>query len=782
MRTHARASTGPGLLVALLVAGLAGSAQAEMEVRWRFGAASHKLGPLRRGGEIVADPLAPGGKALRLPHAKGRLALPSLGARDLTLAGPVTFVAHVRAEGIKGLSQTFRLAATLRDQETWRRYQAGAFVQPVRVPADKYVALPFRVRFPVLPGEPRAYTLAVEATWAAKPEGKSPVVWLARLELHAHGEAAPYIGKVESEKNCYRPRERVRIQAVVVNPTERAFEGSLLLEERYGLETSKEVADRRVRVEPGKAARLQLTWRARGPECGREAWAALRDAAGKALDTAHCYYGVAQDPSFLVTTGQFAGGAFYPVGHTGLAHSVRTLEGMKARGFVRCEFFSWSYNELAQFLPPKDEEPYLGTEGGRWVSLKKMKRHVRMLKEAGITPITYIAGCLWGPAAYELYQRHPDWLVYSRNGELGLYNMESRAKHERRHDFEFVPYGRRFFWGTLNATLPETRRYIADQIIHTAKVMGFEGARWDVWNMDVPAHGYTLEGKEIASSVEEADRLTAESLRVLKKMVARELPHFTWGYNKVSPERNKKTPLTQAEKCRGGGWLLDEVVCTYHRKTSPYHYWHAYRDRIVGWADHCRKLGGIYNPYPFRRGGGKYPVDKLYESIFSQAAGGRYGAYGPYENDDGLVGRLGSMVFRFSNTFYSWHYDLQPKDQTRITVHAPDTLWWRQMVFLNRSLAGRRQAIVHLVNSPVAAEAEENPHSLVRPPVADVKVTCRGERGRMPRKAWAVAAEPMWLGEERAVQAVPLELAKEDDGVSVVVPAVLYWKTVVFEY
>ena len=429
-------------------------------------------------------------------------------------------------------------------------------------------------------------------------------------------------------------------------------------------------------------------------------------------------------------------------------------------------------------MPPEGEDPYLATEGVRWASFKKMKRNVQMMRDAGISPITYLAGPAWGIGAYELYQRHPEWFAHSKGGEVGMYDMEKRAAYMRRGDFDFVPYGKRMFWGSLIATHLEVRRYIADQIVKTAKEMGWEGGRWDVWNMDVGAGARTIDGKVIATTREEADRLTAESLRALKELVAKELPDFTWGYNKVSPERNKNTPLTLAEKCRGGGWLLDEVICTYQRKTSPYHYWAAYRDRILAWTDHCRKLGGIYNPYPFRRGGGKYPIDKVYESIICQAAGGRYGAYGPYESDAGLVGRIGRMVFRYSNTFFSWDYDLQKDGEKLVRVEAPETLWWKQMVFHNKSHAGRPQTIVHLVNSPLSEEVEENPDSIPRPAAKDIKVVCRGGG----RKAWIITAEPFRLGDEPEVQAVAMELTKEGDGVSVTVPSVLFWKVVVFEH
>ena len=777
MNGNAEAKLLVGVMVLSL--GLCFMAKAGMETVWSHDYGTDKAKD-KANLEIVEDKLAPGGKALRLPYIAGDVNLPGCNAADLVLAGPVTFVAHVRAEGLLGLSQEFSLKVALRDQKDGEKYEASTMVQATRVPSDKYVALIFHVGPIELPAEPKPYRLSIARKWAGEVKDRRSVVWIARIEMKTNGKKAAYISEVDPDKVCYRPGQEIKTRVSVVNPTETLFDGMVVVEERYGLETRNVVAKRRARIEPGEVWEFSFPWKAESPEAGHEVHVTLLDDAGNPIDNSDAYFGIARDPSFLVTTGQFAGG-MYPPALT-LKSQIRAARQMKAAGQQRGEVFSWSYCDLGSFMPPEGEEPYLGRQQPTWVSLKGMKRGVRLMKEIGMTPITYIAGPAWGIAGYELYQRHPEWFAYNGNGELGMYDMEKRAKYMRRNDLEFALYDNVMFWGELDATNPEVRRHIADQIINVAKEMGWGGCRWDVWNMDVILDYHTLDGQPIAKTGEEADRLTAESLRVLKEMVAKELPDFTWGYNKVSAEENAANPLTMAEKCRGGGWLLDEAVCNYQQKASPYHYWVAYRDRVVGWNDHCRKLGGIYNPYPLRRDGGKYPIDRLYESIICQAGGGRYGAYGPYENEAGLVGRIGRMVFRYSELFFGWNYDLQKEDQKLVQVDAPETLWWKQMIFRNKSHAGRPQTIVHLVNSPVSEELEDNPDSLVRPPVTNVKVTCFKDEGQLPHKAWAVTAEPMTPDGEPKVQAVPLEVAKEEGAVSVTVPSVLFWKVVVFEY
>jgi len=784
-----RWTTRIGLGMLALAIGLPAVAQASVGVLWRYDAGRQKTRRLHNHAEIVADRAAPGGKAMRLPFAEGRFVLPGIGANGLVLAGPVAIAAYVRAEGLTGISETWRLHAYLREQKSGRTHEAVTLVQPVRVPANAYVALPFRIEIPKLPPEPKTYSLYMMRECRSKTGKARPVVWIASVELTGHGKAAPYISEVEPDKTAYRPAQPIKTRITVVNPTKRPFAGTLVLEERCGLESTREAGKRSVSVAAGKTASVDFRWQATTPEAGRELHVELRGEAGPAIDTSTTYYGIANDPSFLATTPRYSAETghrgyhhvFY-VGPGSLARSTWSVLYCKSRYTQRYERFSWSYNELAQFLPPKDEEPYLGNEGIWWQSFKKQKTQLHMLKGLGITTITYINGHLWGPAAYDLYQKHPEWFVYTKAGELqgNSYDMENRANYMRRNEFEFVQSKTPFFYGNLIPTLPECRRYIADQIISTARELGFEGVRWDVWSMEVKPGQYAIDGKPLAGSWKEADRQTAESMAALKAMVAKEIPNFTWGYNYASPAENTNTPLTLREKCRGGGWMLDEVICAYQEKTSPFHYWHTYRDRIVGWGDRIRKLGGIYNPFAFRRGGGRYAVDRLYEGIFRLIGSGR--SDNIYENDAGRVGRIGLMALRFSNIFLGWNLDLKAKDQKLIRVQAPDTLWWRQMVLSNKSLTGRPQAIVHLVNSPLAKEVEENPESKVRAPVLGVTVSCEARGGKLPRKAWIVTAEPLRPDGEPKVQAVPLQLVREKETASVTVPSVLYWKTVVFEF
>ncbi len=741
---------------------------------------------------LVDDPSSKSKKAIEVTGAKvGSVALIPNAPVESPLAGSVTVSIQVRGSGFAGLAEPMRIEAILTSTSTGQGYTGYGFLQGTRLKPDSYGALPLQVN---LPAKPATYSLQVVVYVSEVPVGQTmPTAWFSEITVAGHNAEGVYISRVEPDKTAYRPGDEIKTTVTVVNPTAAPFSGKIDLKELLGIDGVSSEQSGAVEAPAGSVKESIIVWKAGPEQAGRQVRAELQDASGRVLDTAVNLYGVSKDPSWLSTLALYGSeyqgppvhGTLY-VGPASYAETMNAINFYRERRHQRVEFFSWSYNELAQFIPPSKEEPYLGNEGIWWMSFKKFKEEVGAMKAMGCTPITYVNGHAWGPAAYDLFQKHPDWFLYGKNGELlagGGYDMESRELYNRRGEFEFQQKKVPFFYAMFNPVNPDARQYIADQFISVAKEMGFEGARWDVWAMDVKRGSYDFAGNELAKTDAEADQLSAQSYRAVRDLVAKEVPNFTWGSNYGAPEENAITPQFLAEKCRDGGWLLDEVVCTYNAKTSPYHIWEAYADRIISWADNVRQKGGIYDPFGFNRQGGKYPVDRLYETIFKVVGGARTDAGADFtSNLSGKVGRLDLLPFRFSDFYLSKNLKLQPTNQTVVKVKAPDTLWWRNMVFENKSREGNIQRVVHLVNSPVSQEVEENPTSAVREPVRDIEVSTQAVDGKSPVKAWLLTAEPITPDGEPLVQAVPLKLEKTGGGATVNVPSVQFLKTVVFEY
>lgn len=780
------------LTITWLFAGLVAQGLcAAPEVLWKHDFGSAKLGPVFEGGMVVEDSVSREGKSLQVVFAKAG-ALPDIvSARDLPLAGTGMIRVWVRGRDLNDVANGLRLTATLHNQTTGRRYLADGMVYAVRSNDKAYRVLP--IHFEV-GDEPAPYTLTIAPTWQAQTGDRKPAVWIGSIELEGHGKGAPYISGLLRSRTNYAPGTQVQIAVTVVNPTKDTFQGKLLADDLAGLDGRRKAANAPVSLGPGEGRVFDLAWKAVGPEAGHEVEFTLLDKDGKEVDRDHIDVGITKDGRTLAFPAHDFeqswrpnwGGLLYvyPASHTQSKKIIEMAVRDRDNHNGRMEFFGWSWCDLAGFIPPED--PYVAANGQWWLSVKEYKEQIAMVRASGTHVESYILGCAVDEAGYELYQKHPDWFMYGRDGEIGSYDMEAHARYSRRHEFEFAPVKSSCLWASLDPTRPEVRSWIAGQCIRLGKEMGFDGARWDIWMMNVAPGQYRLNGTEIAPTWEEADRLSAESLKAVKDMVAKELPDFTWGYNFGAPEENKNTPRFLAEKCRGHAWILDEVAITYGAKTSPFHFWNAYSKRMVEWGDRIRQLDGIYDPWIFDRGfSGANPnhieADWLHATLFRILAGGR--VWIPlYKNNSALVGDLPRMAFRFSDTFSGWNLRLQPEGQKRVLVEGPPTLWWKGCVFTNRSPEGRDQTIVHLVNSPVAEEVGENRESRVRPAALNVTVRCNAVRGRSPQRAWLVTAEPLTPDVDAKVQAVPLKLTKQGDAVSVVVPAVLYLKTVVFEW
>jgi hypothetical protein len=228
--------------------------------------------------------------------------------------------------------------------------------------------------------------------------------------------------------------------------------------------------------------------------------------------------------------------------------------------------------------------------------------------------------------------------------------------------------------------------------------------------------------------------------------------------------------------------MLDELPCIYQEKSSPYHVWKSYVRRMMSWGDRVNKLGGVYNPYDFKRGSMEYPVDLIYSAIFRVICGGRdYGGW--YYNSRLPIGDLGAFTTRFSEYLHSTSRDWIAEVKGEVDVQSAAPLWWREMCFWTRSGDGHKCLQVNLVNPPQAAEVMENPCSAINPPVRDVTVICSPAGGQKPAAAYLLTSEPDEPTGLNQVRAVRLKLIDVGDGrLSVSVPSVLFWKMVVFQW
>lgn len=738
-------------------------------------------------GYILVEPNAakPGDKVLHFSYSKPGFNAPFINYGNLKLAGKVDIVMTIKATGLTTLKQAVKIRFDFRNQKTGKHYIFHKSLYYPAVGKDTFKDIDYTVKLPPVPAE---YTLAVLPFWQNLNPGTKLDVWVDKVVVKDRDNGVPYITKVQLNKNCYYPGEEPKASITVVNPAKSSFSGAIDLYVESGLDSSRKVKAEAVKMMPDEVKVFEIKFDIKDKrELGHSLVAELKNIADKEISKDSRYFVVGKDARFFQTMN------FYGIdtadqmvqfrlfiAPTSESEMNDALDYMFDQMTTRIELFSWSWCELAGFIPPED--PFIGSEGSWWSSLKRYQHMIDYKNSHGYKTVSYVQGHAWSEAAYRLYQKHPEWFIYDRSGTPAgnYYNMKDRNNYKLRHGDNFVLHKNRYFYGLLNPLVPECREWIANQFFELHK-MGFTGVRWDVWSMEVKPGWYDMMGNELVKNWKEADQKTAESIQAIKKMVNAKIPDFTWGYNYGAPEENENIPMTLDEKCRDNGWILDETTCAYQLKTSPFHIWEKYRDRIVGWGDVVRKKGGIYNPFKIGRGqGSKYDVDRMYVGIFQVISGGR--SYYHYENNAAGFGRIGALPFRFSDIYIGRNLSLLPQNQKYIKVYSKQPLWWDTMVHENVNSDGVKQLIVHMANPPHVEELEENPESIMNPPVKNIKVTAGKYKGELPTKAYIVTAEALKAGENGKTQSVPLTIKKVNGLAEITVPELIYYKAVVFEY
>jgi hypothetical protein len=778
------------LIVAVnLLLGTAVTAAAP-QVVWSEGAA--KLAQpvhMRFGSALVDDAAASGGKALRIPYDAGSNGWSvAFSAPRIEVRGQVLFTFWLRAENTPPLTPGFMLTLIGHDKQTglWA-FNRQTRVYGVNLPAQGYAPVTLALD---VPWTAETYGMEMLLQWDVPPRGVTPVMYLDKAQIALPALDAPRVLEVSPDKVHYQPGQTVTVLTRLVNPTAAAIDATLVGEEIRGTDARREVFRQAVRLAAGGQQQVTSSYALGAEEYGREIHVRLL-ADGREVAGGREFFAVSRLPLWVAGgssadrsywAANSGSGSFF-VGPASAQESWRGVQYWKHLRRTYFEFFSWSPGDIADLAPADDLFP-----GGESRLVYRSRQTViqqnRMLRSAGLWPVSYVNGTCWGDAGYKLFQQHPEWFLYDAAGEVADYEMDGRETYRRKDDAAFDPgsYKHVYFQAVLNHSLPAVQEYVARQFIDCGRVMGFAGVRLDVRYLEVYPGERGFDGREVAATYPEADRISAAAVKRVKALVHKELPEFTFGYNYAAPEEVKDMMETFKERCRGGAWMLDEFPCSYQEKSSPYHVWKTYVRRMMSWGDRVNKLGGVYNPYDFRRGSMEFPIDLVYSAIFRVICGGRdYGGW--YFNSRLPIGDLGAFTTRFSEFLHSTSRDWIANLRDEVAVKSAAPLWWREMCYWTRDGNGGKCLQVNLVNPPQSAEVMENPRSQINPPVRDITVICSPAGGQKPTAAYLLASEPDDPAGLNQVRAVPLKLVDAGDGkLSVSVPCVLFWKMVVFQF
>lgn len=219
------------------------------------------------------------------------------------------------------------------------------------------------------------------------------------------------------------------------------------------------------------------------------------------------------------------------------------------------EAFAWAACDYSDMTPAHDEPFYSGQ-----TQYAKKRSSLQILHEVfeahGIPAITYGKACGGGYAGLQFSHAHPQLMNIFGHAGFAHESMDVDVI-DRMREGRYRHHGRdEDFWQMWISCWThfgnhETTFYGSDEIARSARLLGWDGVRydgaWEVWGD--PAG-------------------TARLLAATEKHIADQVPGFVFGYNHGGPQHNKRegalADVVLAAMARGGGQVMSEFYRGLH--------------------------------------------------------------------------------------------------------------------------------------------------------------------------------------------------------------------------
>jgi len=768
----------------------------------------------QKGVEVVSDKDASGEKALKIPST----GVPAWNIVYFTIpvkeAGEYKMKVRYRLEKPVPLGKGWRIDVRIKDV-----LEEYGIIYGYKE-RDKNAYNDYFVNFVV---KENSTFPSVYMRWDGNPG--QPIIYIDRFEVERVANLPSFrILDVFPDKIRYLPSESGKVDVKIENLTNENKDARVKFELTTGIEELKRAETKNVQFSPKEIKNIVFNFQLDSTKYGYSTKITVLDGE-KPVDRKEEFFVVGTNPWSIAVPGARDEAlkeyypiwqhVFYNIGATDPLIKKCALHAKKE--YVTCtEFFSWSPGEPFYMAP--NEEIWIRGNGGNLLrSKREIIKEVAELKKYGIASISYIAQQAMGEKTIEILKKKPYWFSYTKDGDLIEFYRVSELEKQRQFwkNFDWEGYKKikpdtpdwedkeenwkKYvdFWkpyiekvrdlSTIgyfvpNYKLKEVVDYVADQVIESAKIFGWEGIRWDCGHLNTgPIWGsyspwYDFFGQPIAETKQDMEKQTINNLAYFKEKVRKQLPHFVFGTNFGSKGETHGYPLMVKEFCKDGSWLLDEVCYSYNSATSAYNKWDKYYKIMANQGEFVRSVGGHYNPFALNRGGGKYPVDRIYESIFRIAGKGHPNTV--YYNSQTNVGNFAQFLVRFGKFTFGEGLKIMENAEKMIEV-IPASLWWKESV--NQLEENNFKYIVlHLINPPVILQIEGNPDSVLPEPVRNIKILVKNTVGFVG--AYALTCESFRDGEKPETKSYQLKAEMKDGVLEINLPELFYWKVIVLKY
>jgi hypothetical protein len=320
-------------------------------------------------------------------------------------------------------------------------------------------------------------------------------------------------------------------------------------------------------------------------------------------------------------------------------------------------------------------------------------------------------------------------------------------------------------WVAVNYNIndPKVVEMAIEQLVQSAKMFGWDGARWD-GNFDVAREVADLEGKSVEKlTAEQTDERNAANMKHAKDVITKALPKYVYGYNWTQGNWSQSmatSPKESTELALGGGLIMNEYINQAEGVQHPLHRWEVYGPSVADDVQQIKKLGGYYGPIL-----SSAPTpDGKYTNVFAYAAGAH-----PYYHH-----HWGAFMTRYGT--FCWDNALTRMADAQKLIKAPDNVWWKHWVFERAMDETHKQIVVHLINPPAKPTVGEMKKPEDAPaPLKNVEVQVLGDAV----KGWKVVRAIRLCPEPTLAEAVAV---KEAGGnYAVTVAEVPMWNILVIE-
>lgn len=686
---------------------------------------------------------------------------------------------------------TFRLSTVPYQRWTMQ----GLYVSAVQDGLANNAGQRAQAMLPPLPadGSPLAVTVAFTITdgnvegggkrlrlfvgWAGR--GETPLIRHHGVTLERLTDSLA-LESVRVEKLLYRPGEPGVLRATIRNYAATEARGTLRSTLEHELADALPLPPVEVALAAGEVKTIEQPFTCPTIEYGYRVHAVVRSDGGE--DSAEDFFNVADSLWKVCIGGQDM------LSQSALTDKARIAQDLAQARNHYCnwlEKFFWAPDDWGD-MTPEPGSIWLSGQTARYENFDNLKFAIDEAHRHGIKAITYGKAMAYGNVAFELARRHPDWFTLDEIGRpVGMSNDVAPLDFWRNYDVMADIANRSYHKGYNVARIyPDHRRldtldYAIDEVIGSAKLLGWDGIRFDSSGF----RAYYIDGTK-----DGRDEVNTRAMKRLKERLWAWNPDFLIGHNTRVPayltKDGRMYPLSPddpagheyRETLAGGCIYMNESIREQPMKNGAVAYtsWQRYANDEVQAVRTARGFGGhIFYSY----GVGPFSASKLGRAhdVYKFVIGTMIGVH-EYAGAHISVGgseQWGKFLTRWSG--FLWDHRLQPlgDGEKALAVDSVVPLWWQGFANSRVVNRDRRFVIVHLLNPPPSDEVAKTGDTLP-PPVTDARVRFTVPRGETLVRAFVIApGYPNLAGE--------LPISKVRNAAGVTVPAFDVWAMVVWE-